>query len=228
MFHPEGEKLLLCDGQDEADASVPEPQGSLAVAIAKYQDGDPSELGELVFTLHSRLVARAEAKLRSAPTCGLSPTARGPWPVQWEATGWAMGDGKYRDMKHGSELLGLLAGIVDHKVARQIRKLTTIKAGGGKVRNEPDSGLEPEAREQTPPDALMEREAQAHAMAVIDRWRNYMRDKGLLEVAELVMEGQGNREIAKSLGIGENRARRMITLVNALTRAFGQEENPEP
>ena len=62
---------------------------------------------------------------------------------------------------------------------------------------------------------------------VIGRWHDYMREKGLLDVAKLVLEGEGYRQIAASLNIREAQARRLITTVNTLTGAFGKEEDSE-
>jgi hypothetical protein len=116
---------------------------------------------------------------------------------------------------------------VEHKVAHQVRKHLSAKAGGGKVRNEPETGLDSEGREQTPPEIAIERETQSRLEGLIGRWHNYMKEKGLLEVADLVLNDQGYREIATCLSIRESKARRMITTVNALTRAFGEEEQPD-
>ena len=127
-------------------------------------------------------------------------------------------------MKHNSDLLGLLITIVDRKAGRQIRKHSRIKAGGGKVFNEPENGLDAKGREPSPLEAAIEKETLFQMQAAIERWHDYMREKGLLAVAELVLEGQAYPQIAKSLNIREAKARRLITMVNSLTKAFGQEQ----
>jgi hypothetical protein len=103
----------------------------------------------------------------------------------------------------------------------------TGKAGGGKVVNEPETGFDAAGRERSPLETAMENESVADVEAIIGRWHVYMSEKGILEVAELVMEGQGFRQIAQRLAMRESKARRMITTVNALTRAFGEHENPD-
>jgi DNA-directed RNA polymerase specialized sigma24 family protein len=130
-------------------------------------------------------------------------------------------------MKHSNELLGLLVTIVQRKAVRQLRKSNSGKAGGGKVLNEPDSGFEPEGREPSPLDAMIEAESVAQLELVIGRWHDYMREKWLLDVAKLVLEGEGYRQIAASLSIRESKARRLITTVNTLTGAFGKEEDSD-
>jgi hypothetical protein len=212
--------------RDQDGASPTESQGSLAKAIARYQQGDQSELGEIVFGFYTRLVAIAHAKLRKAPNLQSVTDGEGAVSSAMGSYWRAMGDGKFRDMQHRNELMGLLVKMVERKVAHQIRKLTSAKAGAGKVINEPGDGLDLEGREPSPAEAALEREAQAHLERVLEQWRNYMTENGLLDVAELVLAGEGYREIAGALGVGENKARRMITLANALTREFGQEDKP--
>jgi DNA-directed RNA polymerase specialized sigma24 family protein len=228
MAQPEGEERVFPNSEAQADGSVVEPAGSLAAAIARYKQGDTSALGEMMFACYRWLVARADGHLRNVPSLRsftdgeeLAASAMGSYYR-------AVGDGKYRDMKHGNELRALLAKIVDHKVSHQIRKHNTVKAGGGKVRNMPEAGLDRDGREPPPPDVLLAREAWAQTEDVLTRWRNLMKKNGLLDVANLVMEGHSSREVARTLGIGVNKARRQITLVNALTRDGALEETSEP
>jgi hypothetical protein len=108
-----------------------------------------------------------------------------------------------------------------------MRKHSRLKAGGGKVINEPATGLAAEGREPSPLEAAVEREKLTLMMAAVGQWRDRMSEKGLLEVAELNLEGQSYREIARILNIREARARRLITMANTLTRALGQEEYAE-
>jgi DNA-directed RNA polymerase specialized sigma24 family protein len=228
MSHPEREKAPVPNGQDEAGTSASESEGSVAGAIARYHQGDDSELGALVFRLHSQLVARAQAKLSNAPylrsTTDGEDAASSALGSYWKG----IGVGKFQDMKHTNQLLALLCTIVDRKVSRRKRKHATAKAGSGKVQGEPEFGLELEGREPEPLDVLIERDNLLQLEAVIEEWRSQMQEKGLLEVAELHLKGHGYREIAAILSIGENKARRMITLVNALTRDFEQDGSLGP
>ena len=128
--------------------------GSVALAIAKYQQGDDSELGRIVFAFHAQLLEKANNKLRKSPN--LRSITDGEAAVSSAmASYWkAVKNGKYREMKHSNELLGLLVTIVQRKAVRQLRKSKSGKAGGGKVLNEPDSGFDPEGREPSPLDAM--------------------------------------------------------------------------
>lgn len=209
--------------EDEPSGSA----GSVALAIAKYQQGDDSELGRIVFAFHAQLLEKAKNKLRKLPNLRSITDGEGAVSSAMASYWKAVKNGKYRDMTHSNELLGLLVSIVDRKAGRQIRKNMTGKAGGGKVLNEPEGGFEPEGREPTPVDAAIETESIAHMEVVIGRWHDYMREKGLIDVAELVLEGRGYREIANRLNIREAKARRLITTVNTLTGAFDKEENLE-
>ena len=199
--------------------------GSVALAIAKFQQGDDSELGRIVFAFHAELLKKADNRLRKSPS--LRSITDGEAAVS-SAMGsyWkAVKNGKYRDMKHSSELLGLLVTTVERKAGRQIRKNMSVKAGGGKVLNQPESGFDPEGREPSPVDVAIEAESIAQMELVIEKWHAYMQEKGLLDVAKLVLEDQGYRQIAETLNMREAKARRLITTVNALTRAFQQVEN---
>ena len=208
----------------EPEGSASRSEGSVARAIAKYLEGDNSELGSMVLALHAQLLEKARHKLRNAPNLRSVTDAEGAVSSAMRSFWQAVENGKYRDMKHNNELLGLLITIVDRKAGRQIRKHSRIKAGGGKVINEPEAGLDAEGREPPPVDAAIEKETLCQMEAAIERWHDHMREKGLLDVAELILEGQGYRQIADKLTIREAKARRLITTVNTLTRAFGQEQ----
>jgi DNA-directed RNA polymerase specialized sigma24 family protein len=227
MAQLENDEVLVSNTPDPGKDNPAEPHGSVAQAIAEYQQGDASRLGELVFGFHAQLVNKARAALMKAPSLRSVTDSEGAVSSAMGSYWKAVKDGKHRGMKHSSELLGLLIKIVECKVAHQIRDNTTQKAGGGRVRNEPDTGLDAEGREPSPSEAALEKEQQVQASEALQRWRNYMSDKGLLEVAELVLEGRTYKEIAGALEIGENKARRLMTLVNALTRAFVEERSTE-
>ena len=49
------------------EGSASRSEGSVAHAIAKYLEGDNSELGSMVFAMHAQLLERARHKLRNAP-----------------------------------------------------------------------------------------------------------------------------------------------------------------
>jgi len=181
----------------------------------------------MVFAFHSLLLEKARAKLRKAPNLQSVTDGEGAVSSAMGSYWKAVKDGKYRDMKHTNELLGLLITIVERKVAHQIRRYSSGKAGRGQVVNEPETGLDAEGREPSPVEISVERESIAHMEVVIGRWHDYMSEKGLLDVAELVLEGRGYREIAEKLKLRESKARRLITTVNTLTGAFGKEEDSE-
>jgi len=217
----------MSDDECHEEAGTSGPDGSVARAMEKCRNGDASELGSMVFAFHSLLLEKARAKLRKAPNLQSITDDEGAVSSAMESYWRAVQDGKYRDMKHTNELLGLLITIVERKVARQIRRYSSGKAGGGKVINEPETGLEAGGREPSPVEAAMERESFVQMEVVIGRWHEYMTEKGLLDVAELVLEGRGYRAIAEKLKIREAKARRLITTVNTLTGAFGKEEDSE-
>jgi len=196
----------------------------VAQAITKYLDGDNSELGNIVFALHAHLLKKARDKLRKAPHLQSGTDAEGAVLSAMGSYWQALEDGKYRDMKYSKELRGLLVTIVDRKAGRQIRKLSSRKAGHGKVLNGPATGLDTAGQELSPVEIAIRSETATEMEAVIERWHDFMRGKGLLDVAELILEDQGYLEIARSLNIREAKARRLITTVNKLTEAFGQEE----
>ena len=177
------------------------PEGSVARAIAKYVAGDNSELGDLVFALNAELVQKAHDKLRTAPNLRSVTDAEGAVSSAVGSYWRALENGKFRDMRHNNELKGLLITIVDRKALHQMRKHSRLKAGGGKVINEPATGLDVGGREPSPLDAAVEKEKLDRIRAVVVEWRDRMSQKGLLDVAELHLEGQGYQRIAESLSI---------------------------
>jgi DNA-directed RNA polymerase specialized sigma24 family protein len=211
----------------EPEDNASEPEGSVARAIAKYLEGDNSELGELLSALHAELLDKARDKLRNAPNLRAVTDAEGAVSSAVGSYWRALANGKYREMKHGNELKGLLITIVDRKALHQMRKHSRIKAGSGNVINEPATGFEVPGREPSPLEAAVENENVALIMAVVEQWHNLMSEKGLLDVAALNLEGLGYRQIAESLNIREARARRLITMVNSLTRSLANEEIAE-
>jgi len=217
----------MSEDSPQLEVDVSATSGSVARAIATYRQGDDSELGRIVFAFHAQLLKRAEFKLSKSPNLRSITDAEAAVSSAMASYWKAVKDGKYHDMTHSNELLGLLASIVERKAGRQIRKNISRKAGGGKVSNEPEGGFDPEGRELSPLDAAIEAESAARVETVIEKWHGYMREKGLLDVARLVLEGHGYRQIAASLNMREAKARRMITTVNTLTRAFGTDEDLE-
>jgi DNA-directed RNA polymerase specialized sigma24 family protein len=224
---PEKAKQVMSGDQHQAHGDTGGSGESVAVAIAKYEQGDDSELSAIVFAFHAQLLAKARKQLSKSPNLRSVTDSEGAVSSAMESYWRALKDGKYRDMKHSSQLLGLLVKIVERKAGRQIRKHKSARAGGGKVLNEPEAGLVAEGREPSPVEAAIERECVAQMEAVIRRWHQRMREKGVLDVAELVLEGRGYRQIAKQLTIRDSKARRLITTVNALTKEFAQEEKPD-
>jgi hypothetical protein len=203
------------------------PEGSVALAIEKYRQGDDSELSRMVFAFHTQLLARARKKLKQAPNLQARTDDEVAVSSGMRSFLSAAKAGRYPHLGHRNELLGLLVTIVQRKVTNQIRAHSTLKAGGGKVLNEREAGLGAPGREPSPLEAALEHESVANTEAVIRRWHDYMSQKSLLEPAVLVLEGHGHREIAARLGFTESKARRLVTTVRKLTEAFGQEENPE-
>jgi DNA-directed RNA polymerase specialized sigma24 family protein len=217
-------KAFMSENPNENEDSASEPEGSVARAIAKYLHGDNSELGELVSALNAELVAKAGNKLRNAPRLRSVTDAEGAVASAVGSYWRALANGKFRDMRHSGELKGLLIKFVDCKALHQMRKHSSLKAGGGRVINEPATGLDVGGREPSPLDAAIENENLTRIRAVVVEWRDRMSEKGLLEVAELHLEGQGYQQIAESLNIPKSRVRRSITMVNSLTRALAEEE----
>ncbi len=76
------------------EGNVSEPEGSVARAIAKYLEGDNSELGSMVFALHAQLLEKARDKLRRAPNLQSVTDAEGAYRVPWEVFGgqWMTGN----------------------------------------------------------------------------------------------------------------------------------------
>jgi hypothetical protein len=222
---PEKANQLMSQDPQEREAETPGPLGSVALAIAKYQQGDDSELGRIVFAFHAQLLTKANNKLRKSPNLRSLTDAEAAVSSAMGSYWKAVKNGRYRDMKHSNELLGLLVTTVERKAGRQIRRNMSGKAGGGRVLNEPAGGLDPEGREPSPLDAAIEAESITQMEVVIKKWHEYMSQKGLLDIASLVLEGGGYRQLVENLNMSEAKARRMITTVKALTRAFRQEEN---
>jgi DNA-directed RNA polymerase specialized sigma24 family protein len=211
----------------EIDVDVGASVASVALAIARFQEGDESELARIVFAFHALLLGKADSKLRKSPGLRSITDADGAVASAIASYWKAVKNGRFRDMKHSNELLGVLVTMVERKAGRQVRKNMTGKAGRGRISNEPEAGLEAAAREASPVDVLIEQESIARLEEVVVRWHDHMREKDLLNVAELMLEGLGYREIAENLGIRESKARRLITTVNTLTREFGKKEIPE-
>jgi DNA-directed RNA polymerase specialized sigma24 family protein len=217
-------EAFMSNDLKEQEDNASDPEGSVARAIAKYLEGDDSELGELVAALNAELVEKARDKLKNAPKLRSVTDAEGAVSSAVGSYWRALKNGKYRDMKHNNELKGLLITFVRRKALRQMRKHSRLKAGGGGVINEPATGLEVRGREPSPLDAAIEQENLALIRAVVEQWHDLMSEKGLLDVAELSLEGLGYRQIAQILTVREARVRRMITMVNGLTRALAHEE----
>jgi hypothetical protein len=197
---------------------------SVAVAITKYQEGDDSALSRIVLAFHAVLLGKARRALSRAPNLRSATDSEGAVWSAIESYWSALENGKYSDIKHRNQLLGLLVTIVERKAGRQVRELRAARAGGGRVLSEPALPFEAEGREASPLEAAIEKESEAQAEAVIARWQDRMREKGLLDVAELVLEGHGFRQVAHRLNLREAKARRLITTVNALTKEFGEQE----
>ena len=180
----------------------------------------------MVFAFHSQLLARADARLRCAPALRARTDAEVAVSSGMRTFLSAARDGRYPGLKHRNELLGLLVTIVQRKVSAQIRTHSALKAGGGTVLNEREGGLDAPGREPSPLEAALEKESVAHAEAIVQRWHEFMDQKGVLEAAVMVLEGHGHREIAGELGFTESKARRLVTTVHKLTEAFGLGEHP--
>jgi hypothetical protein len=217
----------MSDERDRDGGGSVRPEGSVALAIQRYQHGDDSELSRMVFDFHAQLLARARKKLKQAPALQARTDAEVAVSSGMRSFLSAAKGGRYPGLQHRSELLGLLVTIVQRKVTGQIRRHSALKAGGGKVLNERETGPVAPGREPSPLEVALENESAAHTEAVIRRWHDYMSEKDLLEPAVLVLEGHGHREIAERLGFTESKARRLVTTVHKLTEAFGLEENPE-
>ena len=53
--------------QSEDRGEAAQPEGSVALAIARYQQGDGSELGEMMFAYYARLFFLASGSSRRGP-----------------------------------------------------------------------------------------------------------------------------------------------------------------
>jgi DNA-directed RNA polymerase specialized sigma24 family protein len=194
----------------QADGTVPRLAGSVAQAIAEYQNGNGDSLGQIINAYFALLLTKARVRLgsfRQSDQEGLVQSTFGSF------LGGAM-EGQYPGLNHRDELRRLLATIMHRKIAHAIRDETTEIAGDGRVQNEPEGGL---LAAGGGPDPLEE--------AICREWLAHMDEKGLLKEARLVWEGHHYHEIAEELGIPEPRARRLITLVKAETRVFFSLEN---
>jgi hypothetical protein len=203
------------------------PEGSVALAIERYRQGDDSELSRMVFAFHTQLLARAQRKLKQAPNLQARTDAEVAVSSGMRSFLSAAKAGRFPHLGHRNELLGLLVTIVQRKVSGQIRAHSTLKSGSGKTLGEREDGLEVRGRELSPLEAALEKEAVTDAEAVIRRWHDHMDQKNLLEPAMLVLEGHGHRAIAERLRCTESKARRLVTTVHKLTESFGLEEVPE-
>jgi DNA-directed RNA polymerase specialized sigma24 family protein len=171
----------------------------------EYQKGDANELGEIINAYFARLLTKAKVKL------GKFPHTDHEGLVQSALRSFLEGarNGQYPGLKHREELERLLGAILRRKMSHEVRDQTTEVAGGGRVENEPENGLETEGREPDPSEEAGCRE-----------WLEHMGKKGLFEEAELIREGYRYYEIAERLGITESRARRSITIVHKQTEIF--------
>jgi DNA-directed RNA polymerase specialized sigma24 family protein len=195
----------MSNDPDKGDERDPRPEGSVARAIAGFQNGEADELGEMINAYFNRLLTKAKAKLRSLPHTDHEGL------VQSTLRSFLKGakNGQYPAMNDRFELERMLATIMQRKVAHQVRDQTTEIAGGGHVQNEPEHGLEAEGREADPLEEAICRE-----------WREHMGKKGLLDAAQLIWEGYHYYEIAERLGMTESKARRSITIVHKQTEIF--------
>ena len=190
---------------DQGDGADARPEGSVARAIAGYQNGDSAALGEMINAYFKRLLTKAKEKLGSFPHTDHEGL------VQSTLRSFLSGarKGQYPAMKQRDEVLGMLYTIMNRKVAHQVRDQRTKIAGGGRVHNEPEHGLEAEGHE---PDPLEE--------AICSEWLEHMDKNGLIEEARLIWEGYHYHEIAERLGMTESKARRSITMVHKQTEIF--------
>jgi hypothetical protein len=181
------------------------PAGSVARAIASYQHGNGADLGQLINACFAPLLKKAVAKLRGFPRFdreGLVLSAFGSFLDRAKA-------GRFPHLNHRVELECLLRLMVRRKIAHAIRDQNAEVAGGGRVQNEPESGLDPSGGGPDP-----------SGEAACKEWLEHMEKKGLRTEAELVQQRCDYHEMAKRMGITESKARRLITLVRAETREF--------
>src|SRR5262249_37795 len=139
---PDEGNPFMPDEPHQEQGGTAQPEGSVALAIATYLQGDDSKLGEMIVAYRAELLAFARAKLRKAPHLRARTDDEGGVLSAMGRFWRAMQDGRYHGMKHRDELLRLLVGFVRHKVAHQIRDLSTEIAGRGQVLNEPPIGLD--------------------------------------------------------------------------------------
>jgi DNA-directed RNA polymerase specialized sigma24 family protein len=196
---------FMSDESDVGDDADSRPEGSVARAIAAYQNGEAAELGELIKAYFDRLLRKARAKLGSFPHTDHEGL------VQSTLRSFLRGakNGQYPDMKSRDELSRMLGTIMRCKVAHHVRDETAAIAGGGRVRNEPEGGLEAADNASDPLEEAIARE-----------WLEHMGERGQLDAAQLVLEGYRYFEIAERLGMTESRARRTITMIHKQTRIF--------
>ncbi len=200
----------MSDDCDLLESDTPEPEGSVAAAIVQFNNGDGSELGEIINAYFAHLLTRARLGL------GRFPHTDPEGVVQSALRSFLEGAkaGEFPKLCHRDELLRLLRTIVRRKVAHEFRDLSTQIAGGGKVQNEPVYGLDGQARQQDLADE-----------AACGEWLEFMTTKGLRREAQLIWEGNRYQEIAEKLDITQAKARRAVTLVHKLTKIFfGLEE----
>jgi DNA-directed RNA polymerase specialized sigma24 family protein len=188
-----------------------ELSGSAAKAIAKFLQGDDTELGDILVSILGQLVGVARRRLINVPHTDEEAAAMNA--LRTFITG--VRTGKFSDVRTTDQLRWLLITIADRKAIEQIRRLKSYKGGSGQVSNEPANGLDGQAQEDSPVE-----------QAIGHEWLEYMENRGLRQAAELVAAGCIYREIAKEMGITNAEARRLKTLVRKRTFAFfGLAEN---
>ncbi len=195
----------MSNHQNPENVADSRPDGSVARAIVEYRKGDASDLGEIINAYFARLLTRAKVKLGSFPHTDHEGLVQSALRSCLEGAR----NGQCPGLKHRDELERLLDTILRRKISHEVRDLTTAAAGGGRVQNEPENGLEAEGREPDPAEEAGCRE-----------WLEHMGKKGLLEVARLIREGYRYDEIAEKLGKPQSRARRSITKVHKQTQIF--------
>jgi DNA-directed RNA polymerase specialized sigma24 family protein len=198
-------RLLMSFDEEDLERLTSALDGSVAQAIAKYQQGDGSELGEMLDAFFAHLLAKAYVRIgRVAHTDheGLAQSAVKSFLKR------AL-NGQFPELRHRHELKRLLGTILGRKVCHEFRDRSTQIAGGGTVQNEPANGFE-----------VADAEADPQEEAVCREWLEHMGRKGLRDEAQLILEGYRYFEIAAKLGINESRARRSITMVRKQTEVF--------
>jgi DNA-directed RNA polymerase specialized sigma24 family protein len=199
-------RTCLMSGAENHERPAPDrPQGSVGGAIAQFRDGDGAELGRILNDYFGLLLTKARVGLGRVPHTDPEGIVQSAMKSFLEGAK----DGKFPAIRHKDELLRLLRTILRRKVAHEFRDLSTEIAGGGNVQNEPEHGLDGEAREHDPAEEASCRE-----------WLGFMETKRLRREAQLIWEGYRYHEIAAKLEITEAKARRAITLVHKLTEVF--------